>query len=151
MLPGQAASFSRPESGTQVFLEKPDGVVVPLEGQDGRLLIPEPDQLGVYHVRWGEGEAASYAVNLFSPQESNIEPAGQLAVSGLGPNGTGENTQQAQREWWRPLAWLALLLIVLEWLVYQRANVRRLWDRLTRQKTPEPNNQLRPNRRTPYR
>ena len=34
---------------------------------------------------------------------------------------------QARREWWRPLAFAALLLLAAEWAIYQRATLVRLW------------------------
>lgn len=149
--PGEATSFNQPENSTQVSLEKPGGDVEPLESQDGKILIPGPDQLGIYEVSWGEGESAQFAVNLFSPQESDIVPAGQLSVAGLEADGEAEGQQQAQREWWRPLIWLALILIILEWLVYQRANLRRIWDRVSRRALPEAESRNRPANRSSYR
>jgi Ca-activated chloride channel homolog len=149
--PGEATSFALPANTTEASLQKPDGEVVPVERQDGRLLIPAADQLGLYQVRWGEGETARYAVNLFSPQESDIEPAGQLAVSGLEASGEAEGQQQAQREWWRPLIWLALVFIMLEWLVYQRANLKRIWDRLSRRALPGADSRNSPPNRSTYR
>jgi hypothetical protein len=149
--PGEATSFNQPENSTQVTLEKPGGGVEPLESQDGKLLIPGPDQLGIYEVSWGEGGSAQFAVNLFSPQESDIMPAGQLSVAGLEADGEAEGQQQAQREWWRPLIWLALVLIILEWLVYQRANLRRIWDRVSRRALPAADSRNRPANRSTYR
>ena len=40
----------------------------------------------------------------------------------------GAAAQTAMREWWRPLALLALGLLTGEWLVYQRAALGRLPD-----------------------
>jgi hypothetical protein len=68
-------------------------------------------------------------VNLFSPQESNVRPAESLPV--LEIEGTeGERTQQARREWWRVLGFVALALLMAEWLIYQRASLARLRGKL---------------------
>jgi Ca-activated chloride channel family protein len=128
--PGEALSFTLPQASGAIQLERPDGTRLPLEVQGGRALLPEASQLGIYTVQWGEGEQARFVVNLFSPQESKISPAGQLQVIGLADAGDPVGQQQARREWWRPLVWLALLVMLLEWLVYQRANLRHIWDRL---------------------
>ncbi len=79
---------------------------------------------------------AEFAVNLFSPQESNLEPAANLTGLETQAGQAGIITQKAMREWWRPLALLALGLLTGEWLVYQRAALARLRDMLLRRTVP---------------
>jgi Ca-activated chloride channel homolog len=135
--PGQSLSFTLPQNESAVSLRLPDQTILPLENQNNRWIIPQVNLPGVYQVFWGEGQQALFAVNLFSPQESNIKPADQLPILGQDPNLTSENQQFGRREWWRPLVWLALLIVVLEWLVYNRANLRRVWDQLRRRLYPQ--------------
>ena len=88
----------------------------------------------MYEVAWdssgsleeGEVDPARFAVNLSSPQESDVRPAEALPVLGTGEAATDEAPQRARREWWRPLALIALILLVIEWLVYHRASLARL-------------------------
>jgi hypothetical protein len=128
--PGETVSFSLPAQNTSAILLQPDGRQVPLTVQDTRLITPPLNQLGVYQVLWGEDQQASFAVNLFSPRESQILPAGTLPVVGDNSSTSTDPNQLGRREWWRPFAWMALLILIIEWLVYQRANLRRLWDTL---------------------
>jgi hypothetical protein len=94
--------------------------------------------LGAYQINFqanGDGETpspATFAVNLFSPQESDLNPADNLPALQTQDGQLGAAAQRSLREWWRPLALLALGLLVGEWLVYQRAALARLRDALFR-------------------
>ena len=135
--PGEAVALPASPGAAQATVTRPDGSQESLSpGPDGRLVFTGADALGVYQVNWGarsEGppaaiaDGATFAVNLFSPQESSILPAQSLPVAA--GQGEGQDaTLRARREWWRPVALLALALLVAEWLVYQRAALSRLRD-----------------------
>jgi Ca-activated chloride channel homolog len=133
-LPGQVPAggtltLSLPTETTSATVIRPDQsrVSLPLEG--GRGIFADITQLGVYRVTWGAEGEASFAVNLFSPQESDILPAQDLPVLETFQEGNSERTTSARREWWRPLAFIALAFLVIEWLVYQRATLVRLLGR----------------------
>jgi hypothetical protein len=144
--PGAAISLALPPDvntagGAPVRVVRPDGSGAQLAVEDGQAILADTGQLGVYEVRWGEEGALWFAVNLFSPQESDVRPADNLALAGSssgGIAGSDEPARNARREWWRPLAFAALALLVAEWLVYHRASVARLWAGLlkgTRRRT----------------
>jgi hypothetical protein len=89
---------------------------------------------GVYTLeefRNGDLEARHrYAVNVFAPDESNIGPQQELAIlqsSGLQTAITRD--RMARQEFWRWLAAAALLVLIVEWLVYQRNTLATLRDR----------------------
>lgn len=127
--PGESISFPLPEGQTQVEVRRPDGAAVQVRAEAGKAVFSDTDQLGYYAVSLGkDSPAAGFAVNLFSPQESNLKPADNLP--GLeAQGGQVENRPlRGMREWWRPLALLALGLLTGEWLVYQRAGLARLRD-----------------------
>jgi Mg-chelatase subunit ChlD len=136
-LPGQVAAgetlaFSLPSQVETVAITRPDGSALQVQAQDGQVVFADTRQLGLYHAKWGEDGQADFAVNLFSPQESDLKPAAalpNLEVSGGQASG-GE--LQARREWWRVLALLALGLLTGEWMVYQRAGLVRLRDEIRR-------------------
>jgi Ca-activated chloride channel family protein len=138
--PGAAVTLSLPPEAEAATVTRPDGTTARLLPESGRVVFADTSQLGVYQVTWGgagqnqeSGTApASFAVNLFSPQESDVRPAETLPLLGMGEEEGALRPQQARREWWRPLALVALLLLTAEWLVYQRAALARLW-RETRQ------------------
>lgn len=145
--PGETIGFLAPNPSENLRLRRPDGSLQPLEVQAGRAASPPLDQLGVYQVQWGDGLSAALAVNLFSPQESSVSPAGELGLASTTTGSGLADADQARREWWRPLVWIALAVLILEWLVYQRANVRRLYDWLRVRMRPEEPAQPRPNTR----
>ena len=133
-LPGQVpaggtVTLTLPPEISSVTIFRPDQsrVNIPLEG--GRGIFADTSQLGVYRATWGTEGEARFAVNLFSPQESDILPAQTLPVLESFQEGDSERPMQARREWWRPLAFIALAFLVIEWLVYQRATLVRLFGR----------------------
>jgi hypothetical protein len=95
--------------------------------EGGQAVFADTTQLGVHTVEWEQTIQMRFAVNLFSPQESDVEPAQTLPLAGEEAVGEGERLQQSRREWWRPLALAGLALLTAEWLVYQRATLSRLW------------------------
>lgn len=127
--PGASVTFSVPADADEITVARPDGSSVRLLPKLGLVAFADTGQLGPYRVSWGGQRQASFAVNLFSPQESAIEPVERL------PIGDGENAeqtdsgQQARQEWWRWLALASLSLLMAEWLVYQRPALSRLRQR----------------------
>jgi Ca-activated chloride channel homolog len=124
--PGQAVSFSVAEDVTNVSVTRPDGRTVRLQPEQGRVTFSSTGDLGVYTLRWGQSSRASFAVNLFSPDESDLKPAAALPGLSLADSQDAAELQQARREWWRPLAMLSLAVLTGEWLVYQRSALARL-------------------------
>jgi hypothetical protein len=125
--PGTAVALSLSPETESLTVTRPDGSTVRLIPERGETVFADTAQLGVYRMSWGEDQEARFAVNLFSPQESDVLPAETLPVLGTGEAGEGQRPQQARREWWRPLALVGLGLLVAEWFVYQRASLARLW------------------------
>lgn len=121
------------ETAGQATVIRPDGSTVTLlvpAVDSSPAVIAETGQLGVYRLDMPGGRSLHYAVNLFSPQESRLDPAEDLpgASSVAGAAGLAG---LAQREWWRPIALLALALLCLEWLVYHRPALRRIKEALS--------------------
>ncbi|KRT63411.1 MAG: hypothetical protein XU10_C0011G0023 [Chloroflexi bacterium CSP1-4] len=68
-----------------------------------------------------------FAVDLFDPEESNIASGDGARLAALGgPPAAGGQAGIARDEWWIPIALLALLLLLAEWLVYERDGARRI-------------------------
>lgn len=79
----------------------------------------------------GYAQSFSFAVNLFSPQESDTQPLEALLIGGEPLTaGLQPNDQESRREWWRALALLALSVLTAEWLLYHRAALIRLRERI---------------------
>jgi hypothetical protein len=132
--PGAAVSFSIPPDVQEVRGLGPGSGPVSVAVGVGQATVTETDRLGIYALQWGESGQAAFAVNLFAPSESDLKPAGSLILAaGEGGAEAGPDAaRNARREWWRPLAWIALIVLLIEWLVYYRATVARLWARVRR-------------------
>jgi len=127
---GESLAFPLPEGAQTVTVTRPDGSRVQVSGEAGRAVFTDTAQLGLYQIDLGEDRRAGFAANLFSEQESRLEPADNLPGMDAAEAAAAAAPLQGMREWWRPLAFLALGLLVGEWLVYQRAALARLRDTL---------------------
>ncbi len=126
--PGETLTFPLPEGAQSASILRPDGSRVEVQAGEGRAVFADTAQLGYYQVDLGGERRAGFASNLFSEQESRLEPADNLPGMEAGQTAAAAGPMLGQREWWRPLAFLALGLLVGEWLVYQRAALARLRD-----------------------
>ncbi|MBA2556387.1 MAG: VWA domain-containing protein [Chloroflexi bacterium] len=80
-------------------------------------------------------DVSLFAVNLFDAEESNITPGNGQRLAALGGSGSGQSASAvgaARDEWWIPLALIALVVLMAEWLVYERDGARRLVASLRR-------------------
>jgi hypothetical protein len=127
---GESLSFPLPEGAQNVSVTRPDGTRVQVQAEGGRAVFADTGQLGYYQIDLGNDRRAGFAANLFSEQESKLEPANSLPGMEAQGETAAAGALQGQREWWRPLAFLALGLLVGEWLVYQRAALARLRDQV---------------------
>jgi hypothetical protein len=77
------------------------------------------------------------AVNLMNPAESRVEPRKQLPIFQTGGRAVAASQERSGRsELWRWLAVLALALLIVEWLVYQRPALALLRERWRRRRMP---------------
>lgn len=125
LAPGQPLAIPVDESITSVRVTLPNGELVDVTPQNGQAIFADTTQFGAYVVEQRQGDRLvgrrRYAVNMFSPEESRIAPQSELAVpqtSGLQQAVTQERV--GRQEFWRWLAALALVVLVIEWLVYHR-------------------------------
>ncbi len=141
--PGQPLAIPIDESITEVRMTRPDGTTVPMSRENGQAIYADTGELGPYTVEQYQGDnlvgRQRYAVNLFSAGESNIAPKAELniaQISGLQQAETSERNRVGRQEFWRWLAAAALVILVIEWLVYQRNGIAYLRDRLRRRGPP---------------
>jgi hypothetical protein len=128
--PGQVLTFTPPPEIDALTVTRPDGTSTRLEIQEGRTLFEDTTQPGVYRVTWGEEQSLVFSVNLTNPQESDILPAESLPAF-EGASGMEDTLpQKARREWWRSLAFIALVILIIEWLVYNRATISKVWHKI---------------------
>jgi hypothetical protein len=95
-------------------------------GDRNEILFSDTELLGVYRYQIGTQEDAKeldplrrgFAVNLLDANESNIEPRSSIRF-GNERVGTGEEMFQP-REIWKWILLIAVLLLMVEWLIYHR-------------------------------
>ncbi|HMC65065.1 MAG TPA: BatA and WFA domain-containing protein [Gemmataceae bacterium] len=76
------------------------------------------DQVGVYEVEWNGEIRRSFAVNLLDAEESNLEPKNAIRI-GEQRIAAGE-TRGQPRDLWKWIVLAALLVLLLEWYIYNR-------------------------------
>jgi hypothetical protein len=110
----------RPEAGVQSLqVTPPRGPTVTLK-RAGRpeFIFGNTELLGIYTVGRDDQVTRHFAVNLLDPQESNIEPRTEIQI-GTERVAAGQERRQP-REMWKGILVLALILLLLEWYIYNR-------------------------------
>jgi hypothetical protein len=123
---GQPVIIPAPPQAAAVTVRAPDGRAYQLTPADGRVVFEHTDRAGVYTVQAeATTELARFTVNLFSATESNIAPRDTLPISGAG-SAAPPTRLRGRNEWWPPIAWLALALLVAEWLLAHRGQLAQI-------------------------
>jgi hypothetical protein len=130
--PGDPVELQVPATGDGVAVVLPDGSrrVAEVSGS-GKLLWQETGQLGVYTVEVGDRTWSRFAVNLFDAAESDVRlrprQDGEDAVETVQAVSIGFVDVAAQslgspvrKELWQALLLAALVVLVLEWYIYNR-------------------------------
>ena len=113
--------------------------------RDGRLTLSGADAVGIRTITAVSDDPeldgqliARTAVNLFSADESDIAPGDPQRLVDMGrvPAANDGAAQPARAEWWWPLAFTALLLLALEWLLFHRPTRGRLVRAFRRRPQP---------------
>jgi Ca-activated chloride channel family protein len=124
--PGQPVVIPLPPQAEGALVAQPDRQIEWLPAEAGQALFEGTAAPGVYDVAW-EAEGARwslgrFAVNVFNPLESNIAPQEHLTLAQSGARAISAD-RPARQEWWHWLAWAALVLLVIEWLVQYRGTL----------------------------
>jgi hypothetical protein len=75
--------------------------------------------VGVYDVKAGGQVIEQFAVNLFDPAESQIEPRMEFKAGPAPVEGTA-GYEPSRNEGWKWLVVLALAVLLFEWYIYNR-------------------------------
>ena len=134
LAPDQPLAMQIDPSISRVQITRPDGSVEQIQPQGGQAVYANTDALGVYIVEEFKGNDLAarrrYTVNLFAPGESKIAPQEKLAIPQTsGVQAANVGGFDGREELWRWLAALALVVLVVEWLVYQRNGIAYLRER----------------------
>ena len=84
----------------------------------GSLRFPSTEKVGVYSLKVPDQPLRLFAVNLLDLQESNIEPAREIVLSGLPVQARDNPLGRSNLPLWPFLVAIALALACLEWLIY---------------------------------
>lgn len=133
---GQPLALPLPPQAEALLVLTPQGETVRLTAtpEQASVLFDQTQSFGLYEVQWVDKDKASYllgrfAITPFSAQEAAIAPRAELPI-GAGGGQAVVSEQPVPREWWRPVAWVALALLVAEWLVQYRGHLALLWARV---------------------
>ena len=133
LLPAQAVQYEgslQPNQGLailpsptvqNVFITAPDDTIYDLSPSDN-FYFSETKQLGIYSVNFlpvNQHLPEFFAVNLFNPSESNIQPVGQIQIGRTQILNTTPNNK-GQLENWGWFAAAGLLVLFIEWWIYHR-------------------------------
>jgi hypothetical protein len=132
ILMANAVEWLAPSQGLSIPPSVKPGEVVPLPNgaivrdPSGREVIvnqrgyADTNQVGAYTVQVGDTRGA-FAVNFFNSLESDITPNASVTFgAAAAPAEQPKLSAFTQREIWRWAAALALVLLLVEWWVYQR-------------------------------
>jgi Ca-activated chloride channel homolog len=120
---GDALVVRPPLTAQTVAVSLPDGTRRELPVDRPAIVFAETGQVGLYTLEIVENDAVTqrqpFAVNLFDPQESAIAPQASVQI-GQTTVMPGEQEEIGQMEFWPLIALLALIILLVEWYVYQQ-------------------------------
>lgn len=99
---------------------RPEAEEAVATGDSGLVRHARTDRAGVYRVAVDGGPEKLFAVNLCDPLESGLAPADALATSGEMVKPAEARPGPANREAWPLLVAAGLVLVCVEWYVYNR-------------------------------
>jgi hypothetical protein len=117
--PGQV-KLIRPDVGiSEIHVTGPAGLSQTLQrGTRADFSFGLTEQVGIYNVSWNNRPQRSFAVNLLDRDESFLEPRRSVKI------GTEEikkgQARSQPRNMWKWIVLAALLLLLLEWYIYNR-------------------------------
>ena len=118
---GEMVRLPMPVDVKDVRLKLPDGRREPFEVKGSTLSIDRVRQAGLYTLT-GKGVEQQFTANLFDADESQLTPRNLVLTSGQGQSREvrAHGSVHTQKEIWRTLALLALILLCVEWWIFHR-------------------------------
>lgn len=122
--PGAPVTIRFIENAEEAVITRPNNRRVTLPPDGSEAVFVDTLQAGLYRIdlrRAGETvKTEHFAVNLFDPAESQIEPQDNVMI------GTSTITQDARaetgyREFWPWLLGVGIVILILEWAIYHRS------------------------------
>ncbi|MHB9131430.1 MAG: vWA domain-containing protein [Armatimonadota bacterium] len=118
---GQLVDLPVPSSIQAVTLHMPDKKTERLAVTGTPLVIDRVMRAGIYRVTAKGMEEMQFAANLLDAGESDLTPHERLTLQGVERElTTRQGPVRTERELWRGLLFLALLLLCAEWWIFHR-------------------------------
>ncbi len=118
--PGQPLELQVPTAGETLTVVTPGDREVAVARSPGNVFrFLDTDELGVYEVRNADETVERFAVNLFDSQESRLVPRQELDFDWNKVRATADTRPQPWAGW-KILLLLALLVLLIEWYIYNR-------------------------------
>jgi Ca-activated chloride channel family protein len=120
---GDSLLIRPPLDATSLTVTLPDGTRrdLPLDRQS--VVFGDTGQTGVYTLEVVENgdvtQSQPFTINLFDPLESGIAPQSALQI-GETTITPGEREEVGQLEFWPLVALIALIILLIEWYIYQQ-------------------------------
>jgi len=102
---------------TELTVRSPDGNARAYPVNDGTVVIPSVERVGVYTIQ-GRKTEIRVAANLMHADESNIQPRTSIQLGSQ--TVAAQNTLTTLRDLWKPVALALLALLMVEWWVFVR-------------------------------
>lgn len=121
--PGQLIQLRLDTPSKRLKMKAPDGTQLEVgRGRTGAFSFAAQNNIGIYELSDPAKPDATYRVpvNLFDEIESNITPIQELQMDEHVKVGASRGIQRTRREAWKWLAMLALVVLVVEWYIYNR-------------------------------
>ena len=121
--PGQPAVLNLATRFNEVEISPPSGKKVEIDRSgEPQLIFTQTDDLGFYEARPAESDRLLqlFTVNLFSEQESNIKSAAEVQIGSQAVAAQEAQSEIVRVEYWRWLLGLALVVLSVEWYLYNR-------------------------------
>ena len=120
--PGELVTFRTHVPSQSVSVENPDGRSTRLKPRkDNTFVYSSADETGIYSVSNNETKVLDQllAVNLLDPRESNLTVRDELNIGYEEIEKTVEEVP-ARKEYWTWVILVALVILLLEWYIYNR-------------------------------
>lgn len=120
--PGQSVTLEGSPGSNEITVRTPEQESIRVRRSNlGVFNFSGTNDLGVYEVEESDDALGQFAVNLFDAAESNIRPPVENSVSIGHVEVAGQSFPQiARTEGWRWLLLAGLVILIVEWYIYNR-------------------------------
>ena len=117
---GQSVALASSKPTERLTVAVPSGRRIELRrGKLNTFNFNDTEDLGIYAVLEDSKPSQRFAVNLFDSAESNIRPREKIGIGYVDVKAQ-TTWEGARQELWKPLVAVALVVLLVEWYIYNR-------------------------------